>query len=121
MKRCLELNYTVEEGWLSTWLDGLRVGKAIASTCSTCDAVQFPPLRACPKCRTPSDGWRTLDGGATVLFRTNGTDGDFAMVQFDGASSAAIARSDALATEATRAMLAPSSVDPPQLSLSPEL
>ena len=120
MKRRVTLEYALGEGWLAPWRDGLRQGKAVASTCSTCDEAQFPPLRVCPKCRVPSDGWRTLTGRATVLFRTNGTDGDIAMVQFDGASGATIARSEALPQGASGAVLAPCPTDPPILSLIAE-
>ena len=120
MKRQVTLDYTLGAGWLTPWLNGLREGKAVASTCSGCNAAQFPPLRVCPTCRLPSDGWRTLNGSATILYRTNGTDGDIAMVQFDGASGAAITRVEALAELATRAILAPCPTDPPTLTLIAE-
>ena len=120
MKRNVSLDYALGEGWLSPWLDGLRVGKAVASTCSTCGDAHFPPLRTCPTCRTRSDGWRTLGGGATVLYRTEGTDGDFAMVRFDGASGAAIAHADGLPEGATRVLLAACPDDPPRISLNSE-
>jgi uncharacterized OB-fold protein len=120
MKRRVELDYSLGEGWLAPWLDGLRTGKAVASTCPACGAAQFPPLRVCPACRVPSDGWRTLSGGATVLFRTTGADGDVAMARFDGAIGAAIARVDALPERATRAILAPCPDDLPILALIAE-
>jgi uncharacterized OB-fold protein len=120
MKRTLSLDYALGDGWLAPWLDGLRKGRAIASTCSTCGLARFPPLRTCPDCRTSSDGWITLSGGATILFRTQGADGDFAMVRFDGASGAAIARAELLPSEAGRAVLARCADDPPFLSLDPE-
>lgn len=120
MKRQVALEYTLGTGWLAPWLDGLATGAAVASICSACAAAQFPPLRTCPKCRLPSDGWRTLKGGATILFRTTGTDGDIAMVQFDGASGSAIARAEALPETATRAVLAPCPTDPPTLTLIAE-
>ena len=120
MKRGVTLDYALGEGWLKPWLDGLREGKAVASTCPSCGEAQFPPLRTCPDCRIPSDGWRTLPGGATILFRTTGTDGDFAMARFDGARGAAIARAGALPEGATRAVLAACPDDPPLMSLGPE-
>ncbi|MEM8729186.1 MAG: hypothetical protein AAGF79_04635 [Pseudomonadota bacterium] len=120
MKRHVALDYTLGEGWLAPWIDGLRNGIAVASSCSACDGAFFPPLRTCPTCRVRCDGWRRLSGGATVLYRTHGTDGDFAMARFDGATGAAIARSDALPAGATRAVLAASVDDPPQLSLVSE-
>ena len=120
MKRHVTLDYTLGTGWLTPWLDGLRKGKAVASSCSACDAAHFPPLRACPTCRKPSDGWRNLDGTATVLFRTNGADGDIAMVQFDGASSACVARADTLPDGATRCVLTASTDNPPTPALTAE-
>ncbi len=120
MKRRVALDYTLGEGWLAPWLDGLRAGKAVASTCSACGEVRFPPLRVCPACRVPSDGWRSLSGGATVLFRTQGTDGDIVLARFDGATGAAIARAEALPEGATRAVLAPCPDEPPILALTAE-
>lgn len=122
MKRTVALEYSLAEGWLSPWLDGLRTGKAVASTCAACGDAQFPPLRCCPNCGAPCDGWKTLEGGATVMFRTTGTDGDFALARFDGAGGGAIARCDALPPGALRAELAPASGadEPPVLSLVPE-
>ncbi len=121
LKRQVTLEYTLGEGWLAPWLDGLRAGKAVASTCAACEETQFPPLRQCPTCRQPSDGWVTLDGKATVLFRSQGSDGDIAMVRFDGATSACIARAEALPDGANRGTLAASSDDPPILALKADL
>jgi uncharacterized OB-fold protein len=120
MKRHLTLDYTLGDAWLAPWRDGLRRGAAVASTCTACDAARFPPLRTCPTCRAPSEGWRVLSGGATILHRTSGTDGDFAMVRFDGATGAAIARAEGLPPEATRVTLAPCPDDPPILMLTAE-
>ncbi len=120
MKRRVALDYTLGEGWLAPWRDGLREGKAVASACSACGTAQFPPLRICPACSTPSDGWRALSGAGDILFRTTGTDGDIAMIRFDGSSGSAIARADALPKGATRATLAPCPDDPPILALTAE-
>lgn len=117
MKRQVTLEYALGAGWLAPWLEGLRAGRAVASSCSACGKAQFPPLRTCPDCRRPSDGWRSLPGGATILFRTQGSDGDVAMARFDGSSAAAIARADALPQGTRRAVLAPCPTDPPTLSL----
>lgn len=120
MKRQVTLDYTLGAGWLAPWLDGLRDGKAVASHCSNCDEAQFPPLRACPTCRQSSDGWQTLEGSATVLFRTTGSDGDVAMVRFDGAKCATITRAEALPVDTTRCVLVPSPDDPPILAIKAE-
>lgn len=120
MKRNVTLEYALGEGWLAPWLDGLREGRPVASTCSACGDAHFPPLRVCPTCRSRCVGWRNLGGGATILCRTQGTDGDFAMARFDGARSATIARADGLPENATRAVLAACPDDPPFLSLVTE-
>ena len=120
MKKNVSLDYTLGEGWLSPWLDGLRKGKAMASSCSGCQDVYFPPLKVCPTCFAPCDGWRSLSGGAVIVHRTTGSDGDFAMARFDGAKGAAIANAEALPSGVTRAVLAPSPEDPPTLALIPE-
>jgi len=117
MKRQVSLDYSLSAGWLAPWLEGLRVGKAVASLCSACNEAQFPPLRFCPTCRQHSDGWRKLDGHADVLFRTKGTDGDIAMVRFDGANSACIACIEALPIGATRCVLTTSTDEPPTPTL----
>jgi len=120
MKRRVTLDYTLGEGWLAPWLDGLRDGTAVASMCVACGEAHFPPLRVCPVCRQHSDGWRELEGGATVLFRTRGSDGDIAMVRLDGARGAAIARAEALPDGVTRCVLVASREDPPVISLKAE-
>lgn len=120
MKRRVELDYTLNEGWLAPWLEGLRQGQAVGSHCLTCRRVQFPPLRVCPDCATPSDAWQTLTGAATLLFRTDGMDGSFALVHFDGASRAVVARADVLPPGAARCHLAACPDDPPILALKPE-
>lgn len=120
MKHTLTLDYTIGEGWLQPWVDGIRQGLAMASRCSTCGQAQFPPLRICPTCRVATDGWQRLDGGAVVLFRTTGSDGDFALAAFDGAEGAAVVRVGALPAAATRGCLLPAGDGPPVMCLGPE-
>jgi hypothetical protein len=120
MKRDLNLHYDLGEGWLEPWLQALRTGKALASACKACGDVHFPPLRTCPSCRTRCNEWRTLGGGARIVFRTKGADGDYALAQFDGASSAAVASTAELPSGAKRAILAPCPNDPPTITLIAE-
>lgn len=120
MKRQVKLEYSLGTGWLAPWLDGLRNGRAVAATCSACEGTYFPPLRACPTCRGKSDGWRMLDGGATVLFRSKGLDGDVVMVRFDGANNACVAQAEALPNNATRCALTACADEPPTLALKAE-
>ena len=105
MKLSLNLDYTLGEGWLAPWVEALREGRALASSCSECGSAYFPPVRHCPNSGALSDGWQPLSGRATILFRTAGADGDFALAAFDGAQGAAIVRAERLPQDATRGSL----------------
>lgn len=120
MKHQTSLEYTLAEGWLRPWVEGLREGRAVASVCSRCDRAYFPPLRVCPDCKTPCGNWRDLPGGATIQHRTSGADGDFSLAQFDGATGSAVVRTERLPKDARRGHLAPVSDGRPQLRLEPE-
>ncbi|WP_171128495.1 MULTISPECIES: Zn-ribbon domain-containing OB-fold protein [unclassified Ruegeria] len=120
MKHQVSLDYSLAEGWLAPWIEGLRQGKAIASHCKTCGGAQFPPLRVCPDCRTPSDGWVTLSGRAAIQWRTTGADGDFAVAKFEGAHGATVLRSAHLPPHAAHGRLRACAEGPPILQLEPE-
>lgn len=120
MKLTLPLTYNLAEGWLAPHIRGLWDGIAVASGCSRCDTASFPPQRICPVCRATVTTWRELSGRATVLYRTTGSDGDVALVRFDGAVGAALARVDLLPPGVTRGMILPASGDTPALILGPE-
>lgn len=120
MKLALSLDYTIGEGWMLPWVEGLRQGKAVASACSQCNQAQFPPTRLCPNCHIRSDGWKELGGGAAVLFRTTGADGDFALARFDGSEGAVVVRAESLPENATRGHLNAVDEGSPSLSLVPE-
>ncbi|MEX0345549.1 MAG: zinc ribbon domain-containing protein [Rhizobiaceae bacterium] len=120
MKLAFSLDYTLGEGWMLPWVEGMRHGKAVASACSQCNKAQFPPTRLCPNCRIPSDGWTELSGGAAILFRTTGSDGDFALARFDGSEGAVVVRAERLSDTATRGHLNAIAEGPPSLCLRPE-
>ena len=120
MKYQVSLEYSLAEGWLAPWIEGLRQGKVVASHCTTCGAMQFPPLRVCPECKNPSDGWVTLSGRAVIQWRTDGTDGDFAMARFVGANRSTVLRSAHLPPDATHGRLRACPEGPPILQLEPE-
>ncbi len=105
MKRRLTLDYTLGEGFLAPYLDGLRQGEARAGRCSSCGRLALPPEPVCA-CGGRDPAMVTLSGGATVLWRTTGSDGDVALVRFDGADSHALARLDGFAGQ-TRGRIAP--------------
>ncbi len=122
MKHQVSLEYTLAEGWLAPWIEGLRAGQAVASYCDVCATAQFPPMRVCPDCRASSGGWVTLSGRAEVQWRTSGTDGDFAIAKFEGAQQAALLQCKHLPAGATHARLRACPEGPPilQLELEPD-
>lgn len=84
----LTLDYNLAPGWLAPFVDGLRAGKAMGRRCETCADVSFPPLRKC-SCGGRTRDWVRLPGSAHVELRTEGADGAFGLVQFDGAQTRA--------------------------------
>lgn len=86
MRHRLVLDYTLTVGRLQPWLDGLRAGQAVGLSCGTCGQTSFPPQRRCT-CGSTSEDWITLPGTGTVVQRTDGPEGSFALVRFDGASA----------------------------------
>ncbi len=110
----LRLDYVLAEGWLAPYVAGLRDGRAIAARCTACDVVSFPPARVCA-CGGRQSAWVTLDGTAQVMFRSTGIDGDFALVQFAGASTASVARLQGMAAHETMGRIAPALTTRPGL------
>jgi uncharacterized OB-fold protein len=106
MKRTFTLDYTLGEGFLAPYLDGLRAGAAVASRCAACGRVALPPEPVCD-CGGRDAAMITLSGTATIILRTTGADGDVGLVRFDGADSNALARLDGF-TDQTRGRVAPS-------------
>ena len=91
MKLSLTLDYDLAEGFLGPYLAGLRDGRAVAGLCHACGRVALPPEATCP-CGARDFAARPLAGTATVLWHTTGSDGDVALVQFDGADTLSLAR-----------------------------
>ena len=119
MRLDLHLAYDLAEGWLAPHLAGLREGRAVASLCGACNAATFPPRRACV-CGGRASGWVTLPGTAAVASRTEGLDGAFALLRFDGAATATVARAEGLPPGATRARLLPATGERPALLVGEE-
>lgn len=86
MKHRLALEYTLGEGALQPYLDGLRAGRAVAARAATTGSVSFPP--------SATGDWVELSGQGTITVRTDGADGSFALVRFDGADNQAVAKID---------------------------
>lgn len=86
MQHRLILDYTLSAGRLQPWLDGLRMGQAVASSCGACGRASFPPRRRCT-CGSTAGDWITLPGTGTIVHRTDGPQHSFALVSFDGAAA----------------------------------
>jgi hypothetical protein len=82
----LNLDYPMAAGWLADFVTGLAKGRAIARQCSACSKTSFPPERVC-SCGSDAGSWQQLDGRAQIEWRTSGSDGSFALVQFVGADT----------------------------------
>lgn len=106
-------------GWLEPYLDALRDGRAVASRCD-CGRVSLPPEATCPVCRLPVTASVTLADFATLIARTSGTEGDVALVRFDGATTASVAVLRGF-TGQTRGRIAAAPADRPHLILMPEV
>lgn len=114
----LTLDYTLETGWIAPFISGLGQGKAVARACQSCAAVSFPPQRVC-SCGMRDGDWLTLAGTATIHWRTHGADGDFALAQFDGATTQTVVRLVGCKTHETRGKLVVADADAPALCLAP--
>ena len=112
------LDYSLETGWLTPFVTGLQMGDVIARTCQSCACVSFPPQRVCP-CGDRKGDWVTLAGTATIKWRTHGADGDFALAQFDGASTQTVLRLVGFDATQKRGKLIASGSNAPALSLAP--
>jgi uncharacterized OB-fold protein len=87
----ITLEYTLNSGWMTPYVDGLRKGEAMARRCATCAKVSFPPVRICD-CGGRDGFWEPLSGVAQVTLRTTGQDGDFAMASFEGAGTQTVVK-----------------------------
>lgn len=89
----LTLDYQLQAGWLEPFIRGLQQGIAVARRCHACEKISFPPLRVC-NCHHTHGKWVNLSGGARIVYRCDGTEGSFALVQFDGADTQTVVRLD---------------------------
>ncbi len=87
----LQLDYALHPGWMAPFVEGLRDGQAVARSCGVCSRVSFPPVRICD-CGEADGTWTTLTGTAEVTLRTTGSDGQFALVRFEGADTSSVVR-----------------------------
>ncbi len=117
----LTLDYQLQTGWLKPFVRGLQKGIAVARCCSACKKTSFPPIRVC-KCNNANGKWVNLSGEARIVYRCDGTDGSFALVQFDGADTQTVVRlddmSDAEVVGYLKTSSAINSIDTPALVLT---
>lgn len=110
MKHRLTLDYKLGEGALQPYLDGLRAGRAMAAMGPQTKQTNFPPT-------LPGD-WVELSGQGTITVRTDGSDGSFALVKFDGADNQAVARLENPDRLGSRVKLVASPDGPPALCVA---
>lgn len=87
----LSLDYQLQAGWLEPFVHGLQQGIAIARSCTACNKISFPPVRVC-ECSHTHGNWVNLSGKAHIQYRCTGTEGNFALVQFEGADTQTVVR-----------------------------
>lgn len=87
----LILHYHLQPGWMARFTDGLCGGQAMALKCTSCRKVSFPPVRTC-ECGEVDQDWIQLTGTADIHYRCEGQDGQFALVQFHGATTLSVVR-----------------------------
>ena len=114
----LTLDYTIATGWFRPFVEGLQTGQANARRCDTCRRVSFPPVRVC-ECGSAEGTWEVLSGDAVILHRTDGSDGSFALVQFNGADTHSVVRVVGIPSESSAGILVVAAVGLPQLCLGP--
>lgn len=112
----LNLNYRLSPGWLSPYVTGLREGKLKARQCAACSHTSVPPVRCC-HCGCRDGHWTTLDGSAHIIKQTTGSDGDFALVRFNGADTLTVVALESLPPDATTGVVKTVNGDLPTLTL----
>lgn len=110
MNHRLTLDYKLGEGALQPYLDGLRTGRAMAARCPETNRTSLPPS-------LPGE-WVELAGQGTITVRTDGSDGSFALVRFDGADNQAVARLENPEQSGSRVKLVASPDGPPALRVA---
>ncbi len=51
---------------MSKFLNALKKGKILASTCSKCGRIMVPPRMFCEQCFKPTDGWTYVKDTGTI-------------------------------------------------------
>ncbi|WP_299726679.1 hypothetical protein [uncultured Tateyamaria sp.] len=114
----LTLDYVLAPGFFAPFIDGLLTATAWARRCAACQNVSYPPLRTCT-CGEAAGEWQKLKGQADIVWRTEGVDGAFALVKFDGADTQSVVRLQGIEAHDTRGCLYRPDGDAPQMVLGP--
>ncbi|WDR02887.1 zinc ribbon domain-containing protein [Devosia algicola] len=114
----LTLPYSLAPGWLAPYVEGLQKGRAMGRSCTKCGTVSFPPQRRC-QCGNPDAKWVRLSGKASIELRTDGSDGAFGLVQFEGAANRAVTRLEGFSPDQSTGQLIVPPTDVPALVLAP--
>ena len=115
----LTLDYSLSPGWMTPFVDGLYKGKAVAARCSACSKVSFPPLRCCD-CGSTQYDWVELEEKADIVYRTDGADGSFALVQFAGADTHSVVKISGIPAGETAGRLLACGEGLPSIALGPD-
>ena len=103
----MRFRYQHPLGARAPYFEGLSNGRAMASRCSVCARISFPPTRCC----VSAFQWEELPGTGTVVVATDG----FALIAMDGADNLALGvlHAPAPAGQRVRMTLAPGAVGHP--------
>ena len=118
IRHTLTLDYDLAPGWLQPFVAGLADGRAVARRCERCDRVSFMPLPVCD-CGETRGNWIDLPGTATIDRRTEGADGAFGLVRFDGADTRTVARLEGFGSHDRRGTLVRPPSELPAIVLRP--
>jgi len=63
----LDLTYEWDTGEaMGAFLEGMRDGRIVATTCAQCERTLVPPRVFCERCFRPTDGWTEVEAVGTV-------------------------------------------------------
>lgn len=114
----LTLDYQLQPGWLSPFIEGLQKGIAVARCCNACSKTTFPPIRTC-ECNHVEGEWITLSGTADIVHRCDGSEGSFALVRFQGADTHTVVRLADMVESSQVGYLQASQSNSPALVITP--
>ena len=67
VEKSLDVRYAWDPGEvMGAFLDALREGRILATTCTACGRTLVPPRAFCERCFRPTDGWTEVETTGTV-------------------------------------------------------